>query len=729
MKIELRAFGHGIFRLRAVTEDGFRESLLSRYHLIDEPSPVSVSFNAVTDDRYILAYDAGTVTLSGGKRPVTLLPSGADGASYRHHGFSLDIPLANGERFFGLGDETRELLQKRGHVAAMWIKNVVAYGPMPFLLSSDGWAIFTNTTFPHTFDIGAADPDTLRITAQDGALDIYLFAADSMKSLIAAYTSLTGRPPVLPKFAYGYLYVCNEDTDARSLLWDCRTFRKEGIPCDTMGLEPSWMSKRYDYSLDKAWNPQKFDLPSWEPANQSGPFTFFHALREMGFRFSLWLCMDYDLLYKEEADHAAVLAASSEDASYDGAEIVDAHFAGGVRMDTITRTDEPWFEHLKKFVDNGASAFKLDGSNQIIEHPDRLWAQRYLDREVHNLYPVLYARQMKEGFEAYTGRRAMIYTAGMYAGTQAYAATWAGDTGGGPKSLVSILNFAMCGHANTTCDMRVTDLMGIHCGFLLPWTQQLGWANWQYPWFLRESLEEGIRFYANLRSSLFPYLYATAYQSYETGLPIARPLPLVYEDDTRFDDAAHLYFLGDSLLVSAFDMEFPLPRGLWIDFWNDAEYAGGGMLTYTPPEGRGGALFVRPGAIFARMEPQPSIESRIPETVFLEWYPREGASGSFTLCEDDGETLAYRGGVTARTAVHAETVGHAAHLCVRPREKNGVGEQYLSRELTVRMHTPIPPRALTAADGTAIPFTRDGSVCLFRLPNAFADGFDLTASL
>ncbi|MEG0767751.1 MAG: hypothetical protein RR482_08540, partial [Clostridia bacterium] len=98
------------------------------------------------------------------------------------------------------------------------------------------------------------------------------------------------------------------------------------------------------------------------------------------------------------------------------ATIADTHFQTGMLMDQITKPDEPWFEHLKKFVDNGASAFKLDGSNQIIEHKDRLYAGQYLDEEVHNVYPVLYGKQMMQGFSDYTGRRALIYTCGIYAG-------------------------------------------------------------------------------------------------------------------------------------------------------------------------------------------------------------------------------------------------------------------------------------------------------------------------
>ena len=111
---------------------------------------------------------------------------------------------------------------------------------------------------------------------------------------------------------------------------------------------------------------------------------------------------------------------------------------------------------MKKFVDDGASAFKLDGANQICFHPDRKWKNGMEDYEMHNLYPLLYNKQMSLGFREYTGRRSMIYSAGGYAGIQRYSATWAGDTGGGPGTLVSLLNHGLSGHSNVCTDMEVS---------------------------------------------------------------------------------------------------------------------------------------------------------------------------------------------------------------------------------------------------------------------------------
>ena len=55
--------------------------------------------------------------------------------------------------------------------------------------------------------------------------------------------------------------------------------------------------------------------------------------------------------------------------------------------DKITKQGEGWYEHLKKFTNQGAAVYKLDGAYQVLMHPDRLWGGKYHDEEIHNLYP------------------------------------------------------------------------------------------------------------------------------------------------------------------------------------------------------------------------------------------------------------------------------------------------------------------------------------------------------
>ena len=659
----IKKLGNGAFHFH---EKKVSDGMLSRYGILE--NKLSKSYAECSAE----ITDSGVV-MHGAKRDVRVNITAVEGG-----GYMLEIPLTERERLFGMGDANRDSLMIRGKTIGVWVCNVISYGPLPIVLSSDGWAILVNSTYQQKFDLGDTNKDKIKIYVTDGMPDFYLFTAKTLKDTLSALTDITGKPTMLPAFGYGLTFVENEwITKARDLVEDAIKMREKRIPCDVLGLEPNWMGG-YDFSLDKKWNDEQFYMPYWWPKNHSNKQSFLGALRYTGMQLSLWLCEDYDLFYEEEREACVreVNARLSENEVSDGekfrkeAEIFDAHLTGKVWDSKITKVDEPWFEHLKKFVDNGAACFKLDGSNQVLEHPQRAWAEKFLDKEAHNAYPLVLAKQMHKGFREHTGRRSMVYSAGGYVGIQKYAATWAGDTGGGPRTLVSCMNYAMCGHTNTSCDMEVYDAAGIHYGFLQSWSQINGWAGYKLPWFLPKNFEEMVKSYSELRSSLFPYIYGTAHHASVTGIPILRPLPLVYEDTEKFDNVTNAYMLGDSLYVGAFNMNLTLPDGEWIDYFTGKKYSG--SLKYEIPEGRGGALFAKAGSIIATMTPQLYINEREPEYI-IKVFP--GGNAEYKLYEDDRYTYDYENGGYAETPITLTDSGNTCTVTVGMREGTFVGRE------------------------------------------------------
>lgn len=733
----ISVLAEGIFRIQLQRDKRQRESMLTRYDIVksdlgevnvkEEQDQWTVGESSLirVDNRFICKAHGYSLVLDAGETFQE---------KYEYEGFCVRVPLLAKERLFGLGDESREGISKRGRNAVLWQTDYIGYGPIPYVMCSTGWSLMMNVTYRHEYDMGREKPDEMCITSQKGMLDAYIFLGSSMKDALKKYTAVSGRPVILPKAAYGLTFVNNEQEGARELLENCLMFRKEKIPCDIMGLEPNWMSKHYDYSVDKKWNPDMFYQCYWLPDNYSGSWSMFYNLRNMGYKLSLWLCCDYDLLWKEEK--AAFVKKKN---TYEGATIIDEHFAEAKYMDKLTKPGEDWFEHLKKFVDQGASAFKLDAANQALEHPDRLYAGQYTDDEVHNVYTVIYGKQMKEGFEEHTGgRRAMIYTPSLYAGQQQYCATWTGDTGGGYKTMICIQNLAMCGHANASCDMDVTQLSSIHYCALMPWMQHLTWRNWQHPWFLGDELEGIYRDYVHLRSMLFPYIYAAAHTANETGLPIVRPLSLAYEGDDRYDSVLNEYMLGDSLLVSAFDDRITLPPGQWTDFFTGTIYEGDTQFVYDPPKGKGGALMVKAGSILVMQPWMPHLTHHDPTEYMVHVYP--GADASFTLYEDDGETYAYEKGEVARTEFTLQ--GNVLTIGCRQgefhsytswqREENGeilekkviLGDMPGLVPLEVCIHN-VSEDVAVSLEGEAVETRRENGCLCFRVPVSLHENGEL----
>ena len=661
-----------IFRIRLSENNVFEESPLVRYGIVSaecQTFPVkeskqkeSVSF--ITGKAYLgIDLKSGKTRLIDSGKRVLLSPE-SDPESDKSSGFDLSFRLDKSDKLYGFGDATRANIQKRGLKNNIVLMNVSAYTPIPFVMSKRGWGLFINSTFFHSYDAGVSETDVLRFHSDKGLLDYFLIAGDSLPDILDKYTDITGKPHLLPKWGYGLTFVCDErGVRARDVLYEAYEFRRQNIPCDTIGLEPDWMEKCYDFSVEKEWSKERFHIPAWLKGKTYA--TFDAALRNMKFKLSLWLCCDYDFSEYEETILSGKKESGAELQTIEAGIFNDPHFAPQY-FDKITKRGEPWFEHLKKFVDDGASAFKLDGANQVCFHPDRKWKNGMEDCEMHNLYPLLYNKQMSLGFKEYTGRRPMIFSACGYAGIQKYSATWAGDTGGGADTLVSLLNHGLSGHSNVCTDMEVHTKSGIHYGFFQTLSQVLSWHMYNQPWFLGEELAEMFKFYAQLRYKLIPYIYSCASNAASAAMPVMRAMPLAFPDDEKCDSFIHQYMFGDFFLVSAFEDKVYLPEGEWIDFWTGKMYKGKQVIPSEFPENRGGSVFVKAGAIIPTQKVKNSIGTDSPEEIIWEVWPK--GKSEFTLIEDDGESYEYLEGKSTSTRFECVETKTGFEIKIHPRK-------------------------------------------------------------
>ena len=709
--VRVDVLGERLFRIRHSKTKQWTESGLNRYNIFTKTFPETAFEKSESGGAYTLSTGQAKLTVS--KKDGAIVLAGADGKEltqqtapdYETNGkFDVRFSLTPDERIYGLGDSSRENIMRRGMAYDLWVKNVKCYIPIPVVLSSRGWGMLMNTTWRNTIDVGKTYPDRIAFIAPRGDVDYYLFCGPDYRSMLDTYTSFSGRPALLPVWGYAFTYVCNENVNVYEMLDEALRFRSEDMPCDAIGLEPGWMSKNYDSSTAKKWHPERFPMPDW---SSIGPQTFISALKRRGFRLSLWLCCDYDLFNYEEDQLAGVKPAlissaktKVDDGDPDDFE-KDERLTGRRRrtsMPDVIRGPEHWFQHLEKFVDQGVAAFKLDGSNQIGEHPRRQWGNGMNDEQMHNLYPLVYGKQMSRGFEQHTNSRSMVYSASGYAGVQQFTASWAGDTGGGPKPLISMLNHGFSGHVNHSCDMEPFDVQGIHFGFLQTWSQLCSWAYWREPWLLEDDGIAAFREYDKLRYKILPYLYSTAANAALTGYPVMRAMPMVYPGDTAWDKCVTQYMLGDFLMVSAFTKEIRLPQGEWIDFWSGKHISGPATMPVEITPMHGGALLVKSGAIIPTWPPMNHVVKGWSPDVGLMVYP--AASSSFALYEDDGNSLGYRRGHYAQTLLSCETAGQKITLTIGARNGKFAGMSE-TRDFTATIHLAKKPGSVTL-DGAAV---------------------------
>ncbi|MEW6354787.1 MAG: TIM-barrel domain-containing protein [Planctomycetota bacterium] len=656
----------GILRVRKFPGAEPPEKPLIRYGLFRDEWPTP-KFNVETNRQGVkLTTDLLSITIKRADGALTvrdaegkeLLAEIEASASGPDPGLCTRFLLPPDRAFFGLGDQTRERIEHRGTKADLWVINVSSYIPIPFVMTNDGLGFLVNTTRRILFDLGESSKEQFGFEAKGDTLDYYILRGASPAEIIGRYTEITGKPPMPPRWAMGLWFICRTQADAREFVDDCHAFRKEGIPCDAISLEPGWMAKNYDFSITKDWHPERFPVPSYA---RKGRHNFLSAARRMGFKPGLWLCCDYDLSYEEERRVKQAEAQKKGEEKADGGYEQDALLMKGARrMDPGTKPDVPWFEHLKDFVDQGVEWFKQDGANQVLTHPDRLWGNGMLDDEMHNLYPLLYSKQMYLGFREHTNRRPFCFTPAGWAGLQRWTGTWTGDTGGEENTLVACLNLSLSGHGMSTCDMEVTTKEGIHFGFLLPWAQLNSWNYFRHPWYQGEELQAIFSDYAKLRYRLAPYLYSVAWEAHTSGLPMLRAMPLVFPEDRETYGLLRQYMFGPAFLVGAFTEKVYLPEGDWYDYWTSEKYAGGEWAEPRLSARKGGPLFVRAGSIIPMGQDVDYIGQKPDDELTVHVYA--GASGAFTFYEDDGHTFAYENGGFRATQIRQEAKGNSLRV-------------------------------------------------------------------
>ncbi|OGV54413.1 MAG: hypothetical protein A2017_03805 [Lentisphaerae bacterium GWF2_44_16] len=648
-----------LVRVRAAINGEFSETGLERYGFIkkyDEKNikrkKLSNGFEMESTSLKISWNNDGSLLLSEKKSGKEFLRQ--KGMDLKKKSAAVNFNAAKGEDWVGFGDQSRTRLYHRGTVADLYVRNVKSYIPIPFFMSTNGYGIFVNTTHHIVFDMCKNKPSEFSWQDARGEIDYYIIYGPSFKDILDVYTDITGKPKLPPEWAFGLWYICRTQANDYEAVNDALNLRKEEIPCDVLGLEPGWMETNYDLSVDKKWSNERFPIPGY---CFNGPHNFFNSIKRMGFKFELWLCNEYDLSYEEERRLGRMQSSENkESAEFHKEAELDEHFTLPRYSDSITKKDEAWFEHLKKFVDQGTDFFKQDGAFQVCTHPDKLWGNGMKDEEMHNLYPLLYSRQMHEGFASHSDRRPVVFTPSGWAGFQAWCGTWTGDTGGRLDTLGAMLNTSIVGHSWATNDMEVMQKEGIHFGYLQPWSQINSWNYFRMPWLQGDELCSMHKFYSSFRARLIPYLYSWAYQSTLTGYPLMPPLTFEFPEDKACRENLHQYFLGRDLMVGIYKNEIYFPDGKWKDYWTGEVTEGKKEHSVSWPVDKGGALYVREGGIitfgplmqYRKQKPLDEIEVYV--------FPSEKES-SMLFYEDDGVSFKHQQGEFATSEIRASRNG------------------------------------------------------------------------
>jgi alpha-glucosidase/alpha-D-xyloside xylohydrolase len=179
--------------------------------------------------------------------------------------------------------------------------------------------------------------------------------------------------------------------------------------------------------------------------------------------------------------------------------------------------------------------------------------------------------------------------------------------------------------------------------------------------------------YLELRYRLLPYNYTLMREACDSGLPPMRALWLHYPGDAEAVKLGDEYLWGRDLLVApvvekgATTRRLYLPEGTWYDWWT-GKTARGKQWVERQVDLATMPLYVRAGAIVPLDPVRQYTAQPMTEPTTLRVYP--GANGSFTLYDDDGQSLGYRDGSDATTVwLRFRWDDAARRLTVEPDER------------------------------------------------------------
>ena len=509
--------------------------------------------------------------------------------------------------------------------------------PIPWIISTSGWAIFFHRPYG-TFDF-TGEQGKFQTANPGSPLDLFLIASPDPATIMAEYARITGFAEIPPLWSFGYQQSHRTLASRDEVLSEAKTFREKKLPCDALiylgtGFCPSgWNTENGSF----VWNSQVFPDPK-EMLDELHR-DHFHAVM-----------------------HAVILSDRLHGTVYDPCD--------------LTRFDEEstgcyWDAHRKDF------AMGIDGwwpdEGDPLDIPSRLvrnrmyWEGPQIDRPNERPYAL--------------HRNA-------YAGMQRYASfLWSGDvysTWETLKTHVPIaLNTALSGIPYWGTDIggfvptpeftAELYLRWFQFGAFCPlfrchgrtWKLRLPWG-WNTgdpgPVEIRNyngaaipdssrlhdaRVEPICRKYLELRYRMLPYLYSAVQECATTGMPIMRALWLHFPDDPKAVECSDQFLWGRNILVApvvekgATARRVYLPRGAWYDFWTHERVEGGREISCavdleTIP------LYVREGSILPLGPVKQFTGEQVDEPLSVSIYP--GADGSFLLYEDDGISFDYRKG-------------------------------------------------------------------------------------
>jgi alpha-D-xyloside xylohydrolase len=616
--------------------------------------------------------------------------------------------LDKDEAIYGMGQQQRGKLSLRNTKLNMVQGNTDDY--VPFLVSNKGYGLFWDNYSPTQFE---DKPESTSFRSDVGdCIDYYFMLGGNIDGSIAGMRELTGQAPMFPLWTFGYWQSKERYKSQNELVGVVKNYREIGVPLD--GIIQDWQYWGNNY----LWNAMEFlntDFPNPKKMVEDIHNMNAHVI------ISIWSSFGPQTKqFREMQPKGMLLNFGTWPQSGLDTWPPNREYPSGVQPYDPYNPEarDIYWKHLNK----GLFSVGIDGWWMDSSEPDHLDfkpsdfdLKTYLGsfRKVRNAFPLMTVGGVAEHQRAASSdKRVFILTRSAFAGQQRYGSmTWSGDVNSSWQTLRNQipagLNFSM-----SAIPYWNTDIGGFFAGaYNKGWNDGSGVKNPSFQelyvrWLqlgaftpmMRshgtdvpreiynfgkkgETIYDAIAKAINLRYSLLPYIYSTAWDITNNQSTMMRALVMDF-NDKKVVDMNNEYMFGKSILVApiinaqytpetvvksdeqtgwdkkdasndtkvkpvtfaqAKSSKVYLPEGTaWYDFWTNEKINGGQEIVKATTIDEI-PLYIKAGSIvpfgpqvqYATEKKWDNLEIRV--------YP--GANGEFSLYEDENDNYNYEKGV------------------------------------------------------------------------------------
>lgn len=490
-----------------------------------------------------------------------------------------------------------------------------SYAPVPYYLTSQRRAFFLWNYEYSAFDM--RQPDRIQVQVFSGEMSGELLYGDSLNALVETYIGLIGRMPVLPEWiTSGAIVGMQGGTDrVREVYAQLQEYE---VPVSAFWLQ-DWVGRRVTSFGSQLWWNWELDserYPDWD--------TLRSDLDADGVRLMIYInpyLVDASSkpgiqrnLYQEAVDNGYVVRAA------DGGPFLLRITDFSAALVDFTNPDAvAWYSAAleEQIRLTGASGWMADFGEGL--PVDAVLFDGSSGDDAHNRYAERWAEFNAAFIERLDGDGYVYFMRSGYRGSPANSTLfWLGDQmvtwdeqDGIKTAVMGLLTGGISGFTLNHSDIggytTVTNPLGNYHRsreLLFRW-MELNAFSVVFRTHEGNQPENNAQFYADAESlaqfARMAKLYA-AWDFYRRelidiaanrGLPVVRPMFLVFENDLQVYDIQYEQFMvGEDLLVAPVldpgvtQLTVYLPAGEWVHLWTGQTYSGGQHVTVAAPMGQ-----------------------------------------------------------------------------------------------------------------------------------------------